>query len=205
VPYIIRPPRKRTLLAAVTTAIVSLGVLPALAQASACPAEGTASPLLQAFGDSHEYTVLPGSRFEGALPGWTLQRASMATEGTVSAVTRSTHSLVISAGGEVVTPAFCVSSEYPSLRFFERRVTSGQFANLSVSLRYKDAYGFTHEVTSASLAPGSSWTLSPALGLGSVLPLWQPEATLKVQLVFRSQAMGGSLAIDAVFIDPYRK
>lgn len=204
-PYIIRPPRKRTLVAAVTTAILSLGALPGLAQASpACPAEEAAQPLLAGFGDNAEYTILPGSRFNGALPGWTLRNASVVTEPTVSQFTGSNHSLLIGAGGEVASPAFCVSSEYPSFRFFSRRVSDG-WSGLSVSLRFRNDWGWTQEVNSATLDLGRSWSLTPVLGLASVLPLWQPDATLKVQLVFRVTGYGGSFGIDGVFIDPYRK
>jgi hypothetical protein len=204
VPYIIRPPRKRTLVAAVTTAVVSLGVLPALAQASpACPAEATASPLLSSFGDNNEYTVLPGSRFDGATPGWTFQNASLVNE-VVSTVTGGTHSLVIGPGGEAVSPAFCVSSEYPSFRFFVRRPT-GYGGELSVELRYTNQYGQTDEVTSARLQPEHSWGLTPVLGLGTMLPLWQAGSTLKVQLVFQSESWWSGFAIDQVFIDPYRR
>jgi hypothetical protein len=209
-PYIIRPPRKRTLLAAVTTAFASLAALPGLAQAygtsaPACAAEAAASPLLASFGDNAEYTILAGSRFEGAAPSWTLRNASLTPESSVSSVTGNSGSLVIASGGEAVSPAFCVSSEYPSFRFFERRLSDG-FGGLAVNLRYKDDFGYTHEVSSATLQSGSSsWSLTPVLGLASMLPLWQWDATLKVHLVFRAQGYGSSWAIDDVFIDPYRK
>jgi hypothetical protein len=206
-PYIIRPPRKRTLVAAVTTALLSFGAMPALAQASTpCPAEETAKPLLASYGDSHEYTILPGSRFDSGTAGWTLQGASVASEGKTNPVTGSLHSLVLGAGGEVVSPAFCVSSEYPSFRFFTRRVSGfGGGSGLSVNLRFKNDDGWAREVNSGSLNTGSNWELTPVLGLASVLPLWQPEATLKVQLVIRAGGYYGSWAIDDVFIDPYRK
>jgi hypothetical protein len=210
VPYIIRPPRKRTLVSALTTAIVSLAAAPGLARADgtagpACPAEAAASPLLAGFGDNAEYTLLPGSRFEGAAPGWTFRNAALTPEGSVSSITGNGSSLVIASGGEAVSPAFCVSSEYPSFRFFERRLSVG-FGGMAVNLRYKDDFGYTHEVSSATLQSGSSsWSLTPVLGLASMLPLWQWDATLKVHLVFRAQGYGSSWAIDDVFIDPYRK
>ena len=205
-PYIIRPPRKRTLVAAVTTALLSFGAMPALAQANpACPSEEAAKPLLSSYGDSHEYTILPGSRFDSGTAGWTLQGASVVSEGKTNPVTGSQHSLVLSAGGEVVSPAFCVSSEYPSFRFFTRHLSGYGGGGLSVNLRFRDNYGWTHEVNSASVNPSSGWELTQVLGLASVLPLWQPEATLKVQLVIHAGGYSGSWAIDDVFIDPYRK
>jgi hypothetical protein len=111
---------------------------------------------------------------------------------------------VIQPNGVVVSPAFCVSSEYPSFRFFAHQVSSGGWASaLNVSLRWTDNYGWRHDTSVASLRPDSEWALSPVLKLASALPLWMPGSTLSVRLVF--QPYGGAWAIDDVFIDPYRR
>lgn len=58
----------------------------------------------------------------------------------------SSHSLVIQPNGVVVSPAFCVSSEYPSFSFFARQVSSGGWGSaLNVSLRWTDHYGWSRD------------------------------------------------------------
>ena len=113
--------------------------------------------------------------------------------------------LSIQPNGVAVSPAFCVSSEYPSFRFFQRQISGGGWgSSLNVSLRWTDVYGFSHNTDVASLRPSSSWALSPVLQLASALPLWMPGSTLKVQLVLQP-SWAAAWAIDGVYIDPYKR
>jgi hypothetical protein len=221
-PYIIRPKGPRKIVAALFGTMLLLGAVPAAAGA-ACPSSSTSVALAQ-FGDNAAYSLLSGSSFESGAPGWRLTNAEVVGgegangegangegangEGANGeGANGDSYSLEIEPGGVAVSPAFCVSSEYPSFRFFARQLSGGGWgASLNVSLRWKDGFGFRRETetTVASLQPSSSWTLSPVLKLAGALPLWMPGSTLKVRVVFQPSG-GSSWAIDDVYIDPYSR
>jgi hypothetical protein len=179
------------------------GALPAVAGA-ACPTQGS-SQLLSTLGDKASYFLLEGSTFESGAPGWSLTNADIINEGDQGAGGGSSRALLIRSGGEAVSPAFCVSSNVPSFRFFAKQVSSGFFGGqLSVNLRFKDGFGVTHEVpASFGLNGHGAWALSPVLELSRKLPWWAPD-NVNVNLVFQPQS-GSSWAIDEVLIDPYSR
>jgi hypothetical protein len=198
-PYIIRPKAPRKLVAALFGSMLLIAAAPVAASA-ACPSNPV-SALLAQFGDNSAYSVLPSSSFESGAAGWTLNNAEVVSgEGANG----GSYSLEIEPNGVAISPQFCVSSEYPSFRFFARQLSGSEFAPLNVSLRWTDFFGHRHETPVASLQDGSEWTLSPVLRLAGALPLWMRGSTLKVQVVFQPFG-GGSWAIDDVYIDPYSR
>jgi hypothetical protein len=144
--------------------------------------------------------------FESGTTGWSLTGASVTSGNESSKVhgAADAKSLAISATGLAVSPAFCVSIDQPTFRFFAKR-TSGTWGQLAVRLRWKDSSGATNETTVASLGTGTSWAPSDVLALGRTLPLWQSGQSLSVQLVFDPEDYGGAFAIDDVYIDPYTR
>jgi hypothetical protein len=198
-PYIIRPRGVRKIAVALFGTALLIGAVPALANA-ACPKLPVSQALAQ-FGDNSEYALVSGSSFESGARGWSLTNAEVVSG---SGANGGSDSLVVQPNGLAVSPGFCVSSEYPSFRFFARQISGGGFAALNVSLRWTNVFGFPVETPVASLQPNSEWTLSPVLRLAGALPLWMPGSTLKVRLVFQP-IWGGSWAIDDVYIDPYSR
>lgn len=199
-PYIIRPKGASRSAATLLGLLLALCTAPAAASA-ACPST-PASALLVSYGDDAIYSLLPGSSFESGASGWSLTNAQVVEEaGPVG----ESGALAIEPGGHAVSPAFCVSSEYPSFRFFARRLTeSPGGGSLRVSLLWTDLLGVHHTTTVATLTPGTEWTLSPVLELARALPLWMPAFTLQVQLEFQAKGADG-WAIDDVYIDPYSR
>ncbi len=201
-PYIIRPRRVRSVLLAILGATALFGAMPALASA-ACPTPGS-SQLLAETGDNASYFLLEGSSFEEGAPGWSLINAEDVSEGNEGIGGSSAHAVVIHPGGEAISPAFCVSSNIPSFRFYAKQLSGGWGGLLSVSLRFKDGFGFTHTVPlSFGLSSDGSWALSPVLELARRLPWWAPN-NVNVNLVFQP-ANGSSWSIDEVLIDPYSR
>jgi hypothetical protein len=210
VPYIIRPRQVHRFAVGLFGALLLIGAAPAVAGA-ACPKTVT-TQAFAAFGDTANYTLVEGGLFESAAPGWSLLNAEVVNEspggenrgyehigdGSRYGQGRS-HSLLIDSGGEAVSPAFCVSSEFPSFRFLTRQHGEPR-GSLDVSLRWIDGHGRTHETADATLEDGRGWTLSPVLELASKLPA---GTTPNVRLVF--QPKQGSWAIADVYIDPYRR
>ncbi len=201
-PYIIHPRRMRRFVVALFGGALLVGSIPAGASA-ACPSSPTSTPFKQ-FGDSASYSLVQGGSFESGAPGWSLANSSVVAGNEAYRVAGGSHSLAIQPTGVAVSPAFCVSTAYPSFRFFARQ-TSGSWGVLNVILRWTDSSGTTHDTTVASLQTGTSWAVSPVLQLATTLPLWQASSTLSARLVFKPEPYGGAWAIDDVYIDPYRR
>jgi hypothetical protein len=208
-PYIIRPRQMHKLAAGFIISLLIICVAPALAHAN-CPAK-PASKAFAKFGDEASYTLLEGGLFESAAPGWSLGSAEVLSEDPAAqhanydfgegdaAASGKSQALLIPDGATVVSPAFCVDSQYPSFRFLVRRAEGPRDATLDISLRWTDAGG-THETSDASIHARRGWALTPVLELASKLP---PGVTPNVRLVF--QPNGGSFAISAIYIDPYSR
>jgi hypothetical protein len=183
-------------------AAVLVGAAPAIASA-ACPSS-PATAALSSFGDSSAYTLLSGGSFESGAPGWTLSNAAVSSG---SGANGGVHSLVIQPNGSATSPSLCVSSEYPTFRFFVRQVSGANaLSSLNVSLRWTVlGLGMLPVSTPvATLKPGTAWTLTPVIKLAKALPLLASTDTLNVSVEFQS-SLGGTWAIDDVYIDPYSR
>jgi hypothetical protein len=188
---------------AATACLITLGACTSAAVASTsavCPSAPTSTPFAQ-FGDSADYSLVPGGSFESGAPGWSLTGSTIVTGNESYEVAGGTQSLAIQPGGVALSPAICVTTADVAFRLFVRR-TSGSWGVLNVSLRWTDASGMTHNTTVASLQGGTSWAPSPILELAGALPLWQPGSSLPVKLVFSPEQCGGAWAIDDVYVDP---
>ncbi len=197
----IRPKKACAAVVSLLASVLVVLTLPAAAGAASCASNATTHPFVQ-YGDDAAYSLVQAGSFESGASGWSLSKAAVVS-GKGDQVDGGTHALEIQPSGEAVSPAFCVSAEYPSFRFFLRQ-TSGSWAVLNVILRWTDSSGTTHETTAGSLQTGTSWELSPIMQLGSSLPV-EGGGTVSVRLVFKPEPYGGAWAVDDVYIDPYSR
>jgi hypothetical protein len=196
-----RSRRPSTIFAAlVAAALMSLGV-PALA--AACT-PGNSSKAFERFGDFAAYMLAPGGAFETNATGWALSNTSVVNGNETFHLAPGTHSLAIGAGGSVVSPWVCISSEYPSFRLVARQLSGSPEEHLNVYLRWVNLLGITMNTPAGTIPGGSAWSPTPVLELGSSVPLWLPGTSLDVAVVF-SASGPGTWAIDDVFIDPYSR
>jgi hypothetical protein len=179
-----------------------IGAVPVVADA-ACPASPTVSSFAQ-FGDGAAYSLAPGGSFESGNAGWSFSNASVTGGNESFNLVAGAHSLAVAPNGVAVSPWICISSEYPSFRFFARQLSGATNASLGASLQWVTALGLSVDSGAGSVRGGSSWAPSPVMKLGSSVPLWLPGSTLYVRLSFRP-ADDSAWAIDDVFIDPYRR
>jgi hypothetical protein len=204
-PYANRPKQPRGRIAALVgvTLIAVLGI-PAAAQA-ACPKTTTSKPF-KAFGDSANYSLLQNGGFETGAGGWALTRASVVSgnESYMVGSATDSKSLAIAARGRVVSPAFCVSTDHPSFRFFARR-TSGTWGVLTVALRWSVDGGPVNQTVVGAVTSGTDWAPTQSFGLSQVLGLWNAQQTATVQLILDPEDYGGAWAVDNVYIDPYTR
>ncbi len=194
----------RKIVAALSGTALLIAAVPAAASA-ACPSSPSSNVFAE-FNDNASYVLVQGGNFESGAAGWSLTNAAVVEESS----SPSGHSLVIQPQGVAVSPAFCVSSEYPTFRFLTHKISGG--GALNVSLHWTDPFGWSHSILVSSLQPGTAWSISPILKLATILPLWMPGSTLSVKLVFESAQgsmfeaqRGGTWAIDGVYVDPHSR
>jgi len=167
-------------------AFCALAVTAPAASASCEPrAFGT---VFAAWGDDAQYTLSPGGDFETRAGGWTLGGASVVAGSSGFAAGGS--SLLLPAGGSVLSPVICVDKSYPSWRFAARSAGGRLDLEVLYPKKTKDKGGFR---------PASAWQLSPVQRLST----GQFTGESSVQLRFT--AVGGAVSVDDVYVDPRYK
>jgi hypothetical protein len=200
---------RRGLLAAITAAVAigafaapaSAGIL--TASAKDCGDESLSQPFA-GFGDSHQYKIVPGGSFEGALTDWTLMGKAKVVSGNEPwKVGGASHgkSLVLPAGSSAVTAPTCVGLAEPTLRFFAKK-NSGLLSTLAVSVYVKTSLGLVVPVPVGVVLGNGQWKATPQmLIVANLLPLLPGDRT---PVAFQFTPLLGEWQIDDVYVDPLR-
>jgi hypothetical protein len=193
-------------------AALALGAAPAVAAATeaaaaSCP---TTEPVLSQpfrwFGDTSNYTLVPGGDMEDGLAGWSLEGGAAAVEGNNwfhVADESDSHALRLEPGASALSAPICVDGTYPTFRFFARK-TRLNVGDLEVEVLWSES-GATHSETIAL----DRWG-----GL-----LWAPVRTLELPsehlstgglepVRFRFTATGqggGAWLLDDLYVDPFSR
>jgi hypothetical protein len=202
VPLVIHPRVRKTVgrIAALTCAAVF--VSSGAAFAAQCPTQ-SAKQKFSKWGDSSDYFLVPGGSFEGTPDqvGWTLTGSTLTAGNEPWYLNSPTddQSLLIDGGGSATSPAFCVDSTMPSLRFFVRETAPG--SDLKIQGVVQTPRG-PLALTLADLPDGSlsSWTPLQITVATSRIPKGISIAAA-LRFVVPSS---GSWQIDDVYVDPYR-
>ena len=204
-PYVIRWPNKRAVALAASCAALLVTAAPAAADTTTC-AIPASTPVLSAFGDQANYTLLPGGSFEGGAPGWSLTSASVVTGNEAWNVGGSTDSssLNIQPAGNASSPSVCGNSLFPSFRFFAKSTPGAPSSQLHVGVQWSTQWGMSgyRELGTLNSGDYSSWQLTPSLPLGSLVPA---GLTLNVRFVFTADGNGGAWNVDDIYVDPYAR
>jgi hypothetical protein len=200
---------RRGLLAAITAAVAigafaapaSAGIL--TASAKDCGDESLSQPFA-GFGDSHQYKIVPGGSFEGALTDWTLMGKAKVVSGNEPwKVGGASHgkSLVLPAGSSAITAPTCVGLAEPTLRFFAKK-NSGLLSTLAVSVYVKTSLGLVVPVPVGVVLGNGQWKATPQmLIVANLLPLLPGDRT---PVAFQFTPLLGEWQIDDVYVDPLR-
>ena len=201
-PYVIRPPRLRTAVAACAAALM-VGAVPASAatspakETSQCKEPVLSQPLTWA-SDSNYYFLAPGqtpNNFEGT--GWTLSGGASIKSTTV--LGGSTGKVLdLPSGSKAVSPPICITNEYPIARTMVRNVTGAEGVYLNVSY---EGTGTENKPKNTGQFHGNKteWTLSGNMNL-------QPEKVTGWQVVRLTLVPGGTKSdfqTYNLYIDPY--
>ena len=205
-PYVTSWPHKRALALVAACFALAVAAQPAAAATTptTCP-DMVSSQVFAALGDTANYTPVIGGTFEGDMSGWTLNSASVAPGNEPWQVdgASDSNSLSIAPGGSATSPTFCVSSKTPSWRFFAHAANTSPGTVLRVYVQTAVS-GRVIKLPVAQYTGSnySSWSATPSMVLGKVLP---PNFNVNVQFVFAASSNGGAWSIDDVFVDPYAK
>jgi hypothetical protein len=181
----------------------SAGIL--TASAKDCGDESLSQPFA-GFGDKHQYKVVQGASFEGAMTDWTLAGGAKVVSGNEPwKVGGSSHgkSLVLPVGSTAITPPACVGLAEPTLRFFAKK-NSGLLgiSTLAVSVYVKTSLGLVVPVPVGVVLGNGQWKATPQmLIVANLLPLLPGDRT---PVAFQFTPVLGSWQIDDVYVDPMR-
>jgi hypothetical protein len=190
-----------TLAAMAFASTASAGIL--TASATDCGDESLSQPFAR-FGDRHNYKIVPGGSFEGALTNWTVAGGAKVVAGNEPwKVGGSSHakSLVLPAGSTAITAPTCVGLAEPTLRFFAKK-NSGLLSTLAVSVYVKTSLGLVVPVPVGVVLGNGQWKATPQmLIVANLLPLLPGDRT---PVAFQFTPLLGSWQIDDVYVDPMK-
>jgi hypothetical protein len=200
-PYIIRPRMARV--AAGLVGALLLCAAPAQAEtsteASTCSQPELTQPFLSA-GDSNYYMLAPGQTaglFDGS--GWTLSGGASIQQ-TALADGSSGTVLNLPSGSKAVSPAFCVTSAYPTARVLVRDVAGSEGVYFYVSYQGTKTWN-TPKNTGQVHGNGTDWTLATPVNM-------QPPKVAGWQVVRLTLIPGGKTSdfqLYDLYIDPYSR
>jgi hypothetical protein len=202
-PYVIRWPHKRVIALAASCALL-VTAAPAAADTTSCPVPAS-SPVFSVIGDQANYFPLPDGSFDDGAAGWTLTGgASVVSGGEPYNASGSSNpqSLNIPPGGSAISPPICVTSAFPSWRFFAQ---SNGGSSLQASVLWTNPWGMSGTLPEPTLwgSNFNSWAATSPLALGSLLA---PGVVMTNRFRFTVPASaGGSWQIDDVYVDPYAR
>ncbi len=182
--------------ATLQTTSASLGA--AASQASACIAP-TLTQAFLSFNDSNEYALVPGESNDSfAGIGWTLSGGAKIITTTLQDGT-SGSVLVLPSGAKAVSPAMCVTNQYPTARAMVRDVAGS--AGVATYVAYLASSSASLVSTGGLNGSGTAWTLSPVLNI-------DPSSVTGWQLATFTLTAGGTgseYELYNLYIDPRMK
>ncbi len=199
-PYVIRPPRLRTAVAACAAALL-VGAVPAQAgnakeitSPSKC-VEPTLYQPFTSFGDSNYYALPAGEEYNNFTgKGWVLSGGAQFVQTKLYDGTTG-YVLDMPARSTATSPNFCLNPEYPTARAMLAYVF-GQ-SNLSFYVTYESS-----GKTPSSAIPATTWYgwgLSPSFSLyPSSTPGWQLG-----KFTFVAGSKSSDARIYNFYVDPY--
>jgi hypothetical protein len=182
------------LVAGLTAASARAGLL--VASASNCPATSLSEAFLH-WGDTAEYTLVPGGKFASGSPAWTLTGGAKVVAGgdgyTLGGST-STSSLSLPTGSKATSPAMCVGVGNIDMRFLARN-TGAATAALAGSVEFETSLGATTSLSIGTFTASGTWQpVAPDLIVANLLPLLPGNET-PVAFSFTPVGSGGNWQI----------
>jgi hypothetical protein len=169
------------------------------AELAVCPGQTFSQPF-EALKDSNYYTLVEGSEFNAPEEGWELSNGASVVAGT-----RPDGSaggvLDLPAGAYAVSPAVCVTLQYPTARGYVEDVQGGGGVTVGVYYAGAKSGAAGQPVGQLSAKQGKGWELSnpfdvkPELG-GS------EEGVREVRFIFANTGKNSDFHVSGLYVDP---
>jgi len=175
-----------------------------LSAAAVCGNDET-SQVFAPWGDPAEYSPAPDGDVETST-GWDLDHdASIVNEN--APFSAGSRSLLLPEGGEAVTPAMCISTFHPTIRFFAKNM-GASVSRLEIEVLYEDMDGHVRKLKIARLRGNDTWEPSLIVPIHvNVLAAASEDGVTAVALRFKAKDVKSKEAgwmIDDVFVDPWK-
>jgi hypothetical protein len=151
------------------------------------------SQAFAAYGDTNEYTLVPGGDFQAGGVPWERSGGASVRNGALS----------LPAGSSTTSPASCTNIYEPTVRLFVRN-TGSPSSHLTVQALYPGLLGSVQVTTLGELTGSSTWTPSPIMSLqGQNLLATLSLSQTAIAFRFFPADDTGNWSIDNVYLDPY--
>lgn len=189
---------RRVVMAAVSTLALGALAVPA-AQANilsllpgSCGNQTVVQPFAS-YGDTNNYTLVPGGDFQAGGVPWLLAGGASASGGSLS----------LPSGSSAISPANCTSIYHPTLRMFVRNTGSAS-SHLIVQALYPGLLGGVQTATIGYLTATSAWAPSPIMSLqGQNLLATLSLSQTVIAFRFIPADGSGSWSVQGVYLDPF--
>lgn len=115
---------------------------------------------------------------------------------------KDSKSLLLSSGSSATSPNACITTEWPTLRFFARKNAGPVTATLAVEVCYVDALGESRSLQIGSVSATPEWAPTPSWPVAVNAPLLRGGGT---EVSFRfTPSEGSAWQMDDVYVDPWR-
>lgn len=173
-----------------------------LSAAAVCGDDAPA-PTFSAWGDGSAYVPAPEGNLESTAR-WTLNKHARRAEN--SPYSSGGSSLLLPDHGEAISPAFCVSTAYPTIRLFAAN-TAGEESELEVEILYEDLDGKVKKLKVAKLRGRPDWAPTTIVPLHvNMLGAASEDGFTAVAVKFKAKdvkSKTGGWKLDDLFVDPW--
>jgi hypothetical protein len=203
--------RTRTALAAALSCFAAAAAAAPAAQANvlsllpgSCSGESEGQVFAQ-FGDSNQYTLVPGGNFEAGTIPWLNSGGAARADGNESynvGEADDSTSLSLPDGSATVSPPVCANIYKPTLRFFARN-TGSSSSRLNVDVYYPGLLGAVRSARLGTVSAGPNWgpTDERQLTVTNLLATLSLSRTV-IAFRFSPADNNGEWSIDDVYVDP---
>ncbi|MBJ7472814.1 MAG: hypothetical protein JHD16_16020 [Solirubrobacteraceae bacterium] len=167
-----------------------------------CAAQVTTKPFAP-WNDHADYVPVPNSGFEQGLDQWIPSgRVSLRADNNpffISGSATDATSTVLAPGASIASASFCGGLAYPTIRMMSRSA-DGKPASAAVTVRYTGRDGLIGALPLGTITASSDWKPTEITLTASGVPL-----LTGTKLGVTITAVKGSIAVDDVYVDPFRR
>jgi hypothetical protein len=169
------------------------------AELAVCPGQTFAQPF-EALKDANYYTLVEGSEFNGPNEGWELNNGASVVEGTRPDGS-SGGVLDLPSGSYAISPAVCVTLQYPTARAYVEDVDGGGGVTVGVYYAGAKSGPVGQPVGQLNAKQGKGWELSSSFNVKPQLG-GSEEGVREVRFIYANTTKGSDFHLSGLYVDP---